>query len=150
MTALAIIFVQSEFQQMYRRKEWQALASAAQSLMCVAQTAAAAHDIEGCVDILNLAQKYAFSTCTEHATTASTGPQDDKTVYQRTSEHIDVQQIQCCGHQPWSNDPTQLLHGDAGPHGTGFAPAGCRRAPRGGVRCGCRGRRSLRHEVRSL
>ena len=45
---------------MYRRKEWQALASAAQSLMCVAQTAAAAHDIEGCVDILTLAQKYAF------------------------------------------------------------------------------------------
>ena len=59
---------------MYRRKEWQVLASAAQSLMCVAQTAAAAHDIEGCVDILTLAQKYDFPTCTEHATTASTGP----------------------------------------------------------------------------
>ena len=44
---------------MYARKEWQALASAAQSLMCVAQTAAAAHDIEGCVDVLALAQKYA-------------------------------------------------------------------------------------------
>ena len=44
---------------MYKRKEWEALASAAQSLMCVAQTAAAARDIEGCVDILTLAQKYA-------------------------------------------------------------------------------------------
>jgi hypothetical protein len=50
---------QQEFRQMYGRKEWQALASAAQSLMCVAQTAAAAHDIEGCVDVLALAQKYA-------------------------------------------------------------------------------------------
>lgn len=49
---------QPEFQQMYQRKEWHALASAAQSLMCVAQTAAAAHDIEGCVDVLALAGKY--------------------------------------------------------------------------------------------
>jgi hypothetical protein len=51
-------FCSPEFRQMYGRKEWEALASAAQSLMCVAQTAAAAHDIEGCVDVLALASKY--------------------------------------------------------------------------------------------
>ena len=36
---------------MYGRTEWKALASAAQSLMCVAQTAAAAGDIEGWVKL---------------------------------------------------------------------------------------------------
>ena len=56
---LSTAFCGAKFKKIYARKEWRALAATAQSLMCVAQTAAAAEDVAGCVAILALGQKYA-------------------------------------------------------------------------------------------
>ena len=55
---LSTAFCGAKFKKLYARKEWEALAATAQSLMCVAQTAAAAGDVAGCVDILALGKTY--------------------------------------------------------------------------------------------
>ena len=55
---LSTAFCDEKFQKLYNRPEWKALASAAQSLMCVAQTAAAANDVDGCLKILDMIVKY--------------------------------------------------------------------------------------------
>ena len=55
---LSTAFCHEKFKKLYNRPEWKALASAAQSLMCVAQTAAAANDVDGCLKILDMIVKY--------------------------------------------------------------------------------------------
>ena len=55
---LSTAFCGEKFKELYNRPEWKALASAAQSLMCVAQTAAAANDVDGCLKILDMIVKY--------------------------------------------------------------------------------------------
>ena len=55
---LSTAFCGEKFKDLYARPEWKALASAAQSLMCVAQTAAAANDVDGCLKILDMIVKY--------------------------------------------------------------------------------------------
>ena len=55
---LSTAFCGDKFKELYNRPEWKALASAAQSLMCVAQTAAAANDVDGCLKILDMIVKY--------------------------------------------------------------------------------------------
>ena len=55
---LSTAFCDEKFKHLYARPEWKALASAAQSLMCVAQTAAAANDVDGCLKILDMIVKY--------------------------------------------------------------------------------------------